>query len=59
MPAHWWVRLISIPLVDGVLSLGVIRGGYVPVSLGSLLTGGGAVIPPGLLFGLWLLSADG
>ena len=60
MPAHWWMGLIPIPLVGGALSLSEIRGGCVPGgSLGSLFTDGGAVIPPGLLFGLGLLSADG
>ena len=29
MPAHWYVGLITIPLVCGALSLGEIRGGYV------------------------------
>ena len=52
--------LIPIPLVGGALSLGEIRGGYVPGgSLGSLFVDVGAVIPPGLLFGLELLSDDG
>ena len=42
------------------MSLGEIRGSCVPGgSLGSLFTEGVAVIPPGLLFGLGLLSADG
>ena len=46
--------------MGGALSLGDIRG---PVCLGGLeaafLLMGGAVIPPGLLFGLGLLSTDG
>ena len=54
------MELIPIPLVGGALFLGEIRGGCVPGgSLGSLFTDGGAVIPPGLLFGLGLLSAGG
>ena len=54
-----WCLLISIPLVGGALPLGEIRGSCVPgVSLGSCFLMGGAVIPPGLLFGLDLLSAD-
>jgi len=41
MPAHWWVELILIPLVGGALSLGGIRGSWVPEgSLGSLFTKG-------------------
>ena len=52
--------LIPILLVGGALSLGEIRGGCVPGgSSGRLFTEAGAVIPPGLLFALWLLSADG
>ena len=53
--------LIPIPLVGEALSLGEIRGSCVPgggVPLGSVFTDG-AVIPPELLFGLGLLSADG
>ena len=51
---------IPIPLVGGALSLVEVRGGCVPGgSLGSLFTDGGAVVPPGLLFVLGLLSTDG
>ena len=39
MPAHWYVRLIHIPLVSGALSLGEIRGSFVPGGpLSSLFT---------------------
>ena len=59
MPAHWKAELIPVPLVGGALSPEGIRGSCVPGgSLGSLFTDG-AVIPPGLLFALGLLSADG
>ena len=61
MSAHWQVELIPIPLVGGALSLGEIRGSCVPggggLGAASLLRGG-AVIPPGLLFVLGLLSTD-
>ena len=54
------MELILILLVGGALSLGEIRGGYVPGgSLGSMSADGGAVIPPRLLFGLGLLGPDG
>ena len=41
MLAYWKMELIPIPLVVGALSLGEIRGGFVPGgggSLGSLFT---------------------
>ena len=47
------------PLVCEALSLGEIRGCMPVGSLGGLLLMGGAGIPPGLLFHLGLLSADG
>ena len=52
--------LIPIPLAGGALSLGEIRGCYVPGrSLGSLFINGRGSDPPGLFFGLEVLSADG
>ena len=52
--------LILIPLLGGALSLGEVIGGCVPGgSLGSLFSDGWGVIPPGLLFGLGLLSTVG
>ena len=60
MPAHWYVELIRIPLVSRALSLGENRSGCVPRgSLGSFFMLDGAMIAPGLLFGLGLLIADG
>ena len=60
MPAHWQEELILIPLVGGALSLDGIGDGCVPGgSLGAGLLRDMAVIPPGLLFALGLLSADG
>ena len=54
------MELIPVPLVDRALSLGEIRGGYVPEgSLGSLFAVGRGCEPTGLLFVLGLLSADG
>ena len=53
------MELILIPLVGGTLSLGVIRGSCVPGDLqATCLLMDGAVFPPGLLFGLGLLSPD-
>ena len=50
----------SYPLVGGALSLSEIRGDCVPGGLYvACLLIGRAVIPPGLFFGLGLLSADG
>ena len=50
------MELIPIPLVSGALSLGEIRGGFVPggwgESLGSLFTDVQGCDPTGLLFGL-------
>ena len=46
MPAHWWVELIPILPVCGVLCLGEIRDGCVPGgSLGSLFTDEGGCDP--------------
>ncbi len=54
------MELILTPLVGVALSLHEIRSGCVPGGCsGRLFTDGGAVIPPGLLFGLGLLRADG
>ena len=58
MPAPWLVELILIPLVSGALSLDGIRSGCVPEGSLACLLRGGAVIPPGLLFALGLLSTD-
>ena len=53
------MELILIPLMGGALSLDGIRGGCVPGGLYiACLLMGGAVIPPGLLFALGLLSID-
>lgn len=60
MPIHWYVELNLILLVGGALSLGVIRGGYVPRrNSGSLFADGWGCVPT--LFVIWsgLLSSDG
>ena len=54
MPAHWYVGLIPIPLVGGALSLGEIRGGWVPgLSLGSLFIEGQGCDPT------WIIAWPG
>ena len=60
MAAHWEVELILIPLVGGALSVtggGCVIGGVFGQTACLLM--GGAVFPPGLLFGLGCLSPDG
>ena len=54
------MELFPVPLLGGALSLDGIVGSCVPQgAYVSCFLMGSAVIPPGLLFGLGLLSADG
>ena len=54
------MELILVPLADGALSLGVIKGSCLPRGLqAACLLMGGAVFPHCLLFGLGLLNPDG
>ena len=51
-PAHWQVEMSLVPQVFGALSLGVIRGGYVPRrTFGSPFADGWCCVP--ILFVVW------